>query len=154
MKSPRTPPRALVFITSTIILLSTSMILVNATTTITVPNASTISYNLAPGANSGAIAPATSRGVILVGTQLEVGNRGVGQATILVPAVAPQFIEWVGLESPSAAAITSGFSSTPGTHIVYLDFVHTVDVEVNSATTIRVHNGNAGIQSGNVTLIW
>ena len=64
------------------------------------------------------------------------------------------FIEWVGLESPSRASITQGFSSAAGTHIVYIDFAHQVDIEVNSPDTIRVHNGAPALRSGSVTLIW
>ena len=64
------------------------------------------------------------------------------------------FIEWVGLESPSNAAITSGASATLGVHIVYIDLGHLVDIQVASADTIRVHNGSAATQTGNVTLIW
>jgi hypothetical protein len=67
------------------------------------------------------------------------------------------YFQWVGLESPSAAdnaSITSGFSATLGTHIVYLDFQHTVDIQVYQLDTIRVHNGAAATRAGNVTLVW
>jgi hypothetical protein len=91
-----------------------------------------------------------------MGVQTAVGNRGVGHVTMLRPSVLPNFLEWVGLESTSiaGAAITQGFSGVIGTHIVYLDFSHTVDIEVNTPTSFRIHNGNAAAQTGVVRLIW
>jgi len=42
-----------------------------------------------------------------------------------------------------------------GAHIVYIDFSQTVDIQVASADTIRIHNGNGSLTlAGNVTLIW
>jgi hypothetical protein len=64
------------------------------------------------------------------------------------------FLEWVGLESTAGAAITQGFSGAAGTHILYLDFAHQVDIEVNTPDSFRVHNGAAAVRTGNVTLIW
>ena len=52
------------------------------------------------------------------------------------------------------ATITSGGRSTAGHHIVYIDVNHLVDIQVNSADTIRVHNGSPLTEAGNVTLIW
>ncbi len=103
---------------------------------------------------SAPFAPVTGFAVFAMGIQTVVGNRGVGQVTLLVPASAPQFIEWTGVESPAGAAITSGFSAAAGTHIVYLDFAHTVDLEVHSATAVRVHNSGGGAATGSVTFVW
>jgi hypothetical protein len=76
----------------------------------------------------------------------------VGYVTMLrIPA---NFLEWVGLESTAGAAITQGFSGVAGTHILYLDFSHQVDIEVNTTDSFRVHNGAAAVRTGNVTLIW
>jgi hypothetical protein len=60
----------------------------------------------------------------------------------------------VGLESPAGAAITQGFGGVVGTHIVYLDFSHQVDIEVEDGTSFRVHNGAAAQRTGNVTVVW
>jgi hypothetical protein len=77
---------------------------------------------------------------------------GVGQVSLLhVPS---RFIVWVGLESEIPAAITSGDGSAVGTHIVYINVAHTVDIQVASGDTIRVHNPSEGTRAGNVTLIW
>ena len=58
------------------------------------------------------------------------------------------------LKFNGGSGITAGFNSAVGTHIVYLDFSHKVDVEIHSATQIKVHNGTAAAATGNVTLIW
>ena len=124
----------------------------HATQTITTPNASKVSYNLASGASSAAVNPAESVPVLVMGVQNNLGYRGVGQVTMLhVPA---SFLEWTGIESPSAAAITSGFSGTAGTHIVYLDYSHLVDIQVASTDTFIIHNANTIAMAGVVTLVW
>jgi hypothetical protein len=130
----------------------TVAVAVQTTQVITTPNATFISYNLAAGANTGAITPVASQAVLVMGVQNTLGFRGVGHVTLL--RVPSSFLEWVGLESPTPAAITSGFSGTPGTHIVYLDFSHQVDIEVNTTDSFRIHNGSTGQRTGNVTLIW
>jgi len=124
----------------------------NAAQTWSMPNAASYTYNLAPGDSSAPITPPSNQAVMLLGSQTSAGYRGVAMATILhVPS---SFIEWVGLESPSGAAITQGFSGTPGTHIVYLDFSHLVDVEVGGPDTITIHNANSIAQTGTLELIW
>jgi hypothetical protein len=139
---------------ATVVAIITSAVVANATQTITTPNAAFVSWSLAPGANSAAITPATNRWVLVGGCCTTTSIPSVGQASLLhLPGT---YIVWVGLESASTSgsAITQGASGTTGHHIVYIDFVHTVDIQVNSADTIRVHNGNAVTQAGNVTLIW
>ena len=136
---------------ATVVAIITSIVVANATQTITAPNAVFISYNLAPGANSAPITPAASRAVLVMGC-CTTGSSGVGQVSLLhIPSI---LIEWVGLESLTPAAITSGGSSTAGFHIVFIEFNHQVDIQVASADTIRVHNGAASTRAGNVTLIW
>ena len=135
-----------------IVAMLTVAVVANASQSLTVPNAATFSYNLAAGTNSSAITPASNQSVLVIGSQTTVGYRGVAMATLLhVPS---SFIEWVGLESPSSAAITSGFSAAPGTHILYLDFEHLVDVQVAGTDTILIHNANSVSQTGDLKLIW
>ena len=130
----------------------TFAVVARATQTITTPNAAFVSYNLAAGANSAAIFPAANQSVLVMGTCTTLNFRGVGQVTMLrIPAA---FLEWVGLESHAGAAITQGFSGVAGTHILYLDFSHQVDIEVNTTDSFRVHNGSTAQRTGNVTLIW
>jgi hypothetical protein len=61
---------------------------------------------------------------------------------------------WVGLESQPNAVITQGINGIAGTHIVYIDLQHGVDIQVASVDTIRIHNASGDTVVGNVTLIW
>ena len=124
---------------------------------LTIPNAAFVNYNLAAGANSGPITvPLTDAGVgsgvLVMGVCNTAGFRGVGFVTLL--RVPNSFLEWVGLESTAGSSITQGFSAAAGTHIVYLDFAHQVDIEVNNANTFRVHNGAGALRAGNVKMVW
>ena len=130
----------------------TVSVVVHATQVITTPNAAFISYSLAAGAKSSAITPVSNQSVLVMGTQTALGFRGTGHVTLL--RIPGSFLEWVGLESPAGAAITSGFSGVAGVHIVFLDFSHQVDIQVNTPDTFIVHNGSTGVRTGNITMIW
>ena len=141
-----------VILMATVVATITSICVVNATQTITTPNAAFISFNLAAGASSAAITPATNRSVLVMGCTT---GGGIGQVSLLhIPST---LIEWVGLEGysgPSTTTTTAGGTKIAGTHIVYINYDHTVDIQVASADTIQIHN-NAGVTvAGNVTLIW
>ena len=140
-----------VILLATVVAIITSIVVANATQTITTPNAAFISYSLAFGANSAPITPATNRSVLVIGCCTTFDNEGVGQVSLLhIPST---LMTWVGLESPTSAAITSGRIGGTG-HIVYIDVGHQVDIQKASADTILVHNGSSGTRAGNVTLIW
>ena len=136
-----------------VVVIITSVVVANATQTITTPNAAFISYNLAAGANSAAITPITNKSVLVMGCCTTGANPGVGQVSLLhIPST---LIEWVGLESPTGAAITQGTSDTAGTHIVYIETHHQVDIQVASTDTILIHNTSPNnTLAGNVTLVW
>ena len=135
---------------ATVVAILTSMVVANATQSITTPNAAFISYSLATGANSAAITPVTNKSVLVMGCCTNGG--GVGQVSLLhIPSTS---ISWVGLESYSPAALTGGVSNAAGTHIVYIEASHVVDIQVASADTIRVHNYASVTAAGNVTLVW
>ena len=143
-----------VILLATVVAIITSVVVANATQSITAPNAAFIAYSLAAGANSAPITPVASQSVLVMGCCTTNANAapGVGQVSLLhIPSL---FIEWVGLESTGGAAITQGFTNVAGTHIVYIDFYHLVDIQVASADMIRVHNGEGFTVAGNVTLIW
>jgi hypothetical protein len=130
----------------------TLTVALHAAQTISMPNAAGVKYSLAAGATSAAFTPAENTPVLVMGVQNSLGYRGVGQVALLhVPS---SFLEWTGIESPASAAITSGFSGTAGTHIVYLDYSHLVDIEVASTDTFVIHNANTITMNGVVTLIW
>jgi len=132
----------------------TFAVVAHAVQTVTVANASLISYNLAPAGNLVVTVPVVDQPVLVMGCTTTVGTRGVGHVSLLRVSAAPTFLEWVGLESTAGAAIAQGFSATLGTHIVFLDFAHQVDLEVNTATSFRVHNGAAAARAGTVKMIW
>src|SRR5262249_29289202 len=137
---------------ATVVAIITSIVVANATQTITTPNAAFISYNLANFGNSGAITLATNKSVLVMGCCTGVANQGVGQVSLLhIPNAG---IFWVGLESNPHGGITQGNSGAFGTHIVYIDFNQVVDIEVASNDTIFIHNSIIAAEAGNVTLIW
>jgi len=131
----------------------TFAIVANAAMVCTVPNAATYSYALNP--NLSFIIPLVlplDRPVQVMGVMTTAGGaQGVGQATLLRSSAG--FIQWVGVES-FPGGISFGRSAAMGAHIVFLDQPHQVDIEVNNAATIRVHNSAAQPRAGNVTLIW
>ena len=143
-----------VILMAAVVAIITSIVVANAAQTFATPNAAFISFNLAAGMNSAAITPATSRSVLVMGCCTTLGYQAVGQASLL--HIPTSGLQWVGLESynGSPAAITQGDSSTTGTHIVAISLTRTIDIQVASASTIRVHNAAIGTVAGNVTLIW
>jgi len=116
------------------------------------PQEMTITYSLSPGASSAPITPPAGQAVLVMGVQNQFGFRGVGQVTML--RVAGTFLEWTGLESTTPSSITQGFSGTSGTHILYLDFNHQVDLQVSNGDSFMVHNASGSLATGLVTLIW
>jgi len=141
---------------ATVVAIITSIVVANATQTITTPNAAFISYNLVPGAFSAAITPASNKSVLVMGCCTSATFvAGVGQVSLLhFPSA---FIVWTGLESTTGttgSVITQGTGASAGTHIVYIDSFHQVEIQVAGKDTIRIHNGSSSVAAGNVTLIW
>ena len=139
-----------VILLATVVAIITSIVVANATQSITAPNAAFVSYSLAGGVDSAPITSATNRSVLVMGSCTTIG--GVGQVSLQHNSGAGMV--WVGLESYSPASIASGASISAGTHIVWIDSNHQVDIRVASADTILVHNGAVSTMAGNVTLIW
>jgi hypothetical protein len=135
-----------------IVAFTTFAVTLHAAQTITTPNEAVVNYNLVGGASSSAVTPVSNEPVLVQGVQTAVGYRGVGHVSML--RVPSSFLEWTGIESPASAAITSGYSGTKGTHIVYLDYSHLVDIQVDTTDAFIIHNGNTVTQTGVVTLIW
>jgi len=139
-----------VILLATVVAIITSMVVANATQTITTPNAAFISYSLATGANSAPITPATNKSVLVMGCCTTPGAVATGHVSLIV---SPGFaIEWVGLQRD--ATITAGSAAAGGTHIVSISLQANVDIQSASATTILIHNGATSTRAGNVTLIW
>ncbi|HTA65505.1 MAG TPA: hypothetical protein VK753_08370 [Xanthomonadaceae bacterium] len=112
-----------------------------------------VAYNIAGGATLAVLVPATNTPVSFTCVQNTEGNRGVGQATLLRVAPA-SFLEWVGSDI-ATGAISSGFSSTPGTHIVYCDYIGKyLDVQVLSDTQIQLKNTSGAAMTGEINFVW
>lgn len=152
MRSYQSCPRPTSVLLAALVGVFTMTCAARATQTNTTPDASSTSYTLAAGANSKPITPPANQSVYVSGVCNTSGTRGVGHVSMLhVPG---SFLEWVGINSPSNATITSGFSSTPGTAIVGINFGDNVVIQVNSADTFVVHNGTGGTMAGSVKMIW
>lgn len=115
------------------------------------------SYDLEAAEVSAPITLPAGIPVGLGGTQLVAGFRGVAQASLLSIAGAGGFIEWVGLNSPSAGTITHGFNGAPGTLIVTIDWSGCVRVEVAGAAgsnQIQVRNACGSRRTGQIILTY
>jgi hypothetical protein len=142
---------------ATVVAILTLSVMVHATQVISTPNAAFFGYSLAPGANSGPVTPVVGQAVLVMGTQTAFGFRGVGHVSLLRVTTSFAFLEWAGLESLCScgpSTITSGFSPNAGTHILFIDWNHKVDLQVANASSFIVHNGGTVAATGNVTMIW
>lgn len=114
-----------------------------------------VPFSLAASANSAAITVPANVPVQLTAATLTNGYRGVASATLL--RIPDEFVEWTGLESPFSgghSTITDGYESTLGTHILWIDYGDFVEIQVNNANSIRVHNGSGVAQTGTLVLTW
>ncbi|HUE90098.1 MAG TPA: hypothetical protein VMO26_28790 [Vicinamibacterales bacterium] len=125
------------------------------------PTRVTHSYDLMSGATSPPITVPANIPVSLMGTQMVVGFRGIAHASLLSIPGAGGFIEWVGIHSTNtasgAATTYQGFSGTPGTLILYIDWGHCVRVEVAGSagsSEIQVRNTCFNTRAGLITLTY
>src|SRR5437764_14123432 len=97
-----------VILLATVVVIITSIVVANATQSLTTPNAAFISYSLAGCASSAPITPATNRSVLVMGCCTTFANAapGIGQVSLL--SIPNSEILWVGLESYYGATITGG----------------------------------------------
>jgi len=141
-----------------VVAILTLSVMVHATQVITTPNAASASYRLAPGADSANITPALNTPVMILADQTGVvcncDNVGSSLMTVVNSTVDGELV-WNGFES-NRGGLTSGFSPIAGTHIVFIDFAHLVDLQVSNATSFHVHNSSSSTvtYNGNVTMIW
>jgi hypothetical protein len=130
----------------------TCAVAAHAVQTITTANAATVVYNLAGGAVSAPITPPANLPVFVMGDQTVAGCVGSSDMTVVNSAGQQNQLVWNGIED--GGGFTSGVSAVVGTHMMFIDLCHQVQLEVFNATSFRVHNGNAVVQKGNVTEIW
>jgi hypothetical protein len=114
----------------------------------------TLSYIAFPGGAGLNFPIAPDRPSQVFSTVQTNGDRGVAQVTIFqCCGSTPTFLEWVGLHSAGVAAIASGFSSTLGDPILKLDFDGLMLLEVNDATSMRLHNTSGITQTGTLSIV-
>src|SRR5260370_2190770 len=109
-----------VILLATVVAIITSVVVANATQTITTPNAAFVSFSLASGASSASITPATNRSVLVMGCCTDVN--GAGHVSLLhLPS--PGGIGWAGLEADSGPPLahTGGLTTGAGGHIAWVD---------------------------------
>jgi hypothetical protein len=135
-----------------LVLFSVAEVVSKAAVTFATANSSIAPYTLAAGATSGGITPPANTPVVMMGSNTTATNFSI--ASVNVVHVPSTQIRWVGLESPPSAAIVQGATSTPGTHVMYLDYNHQVDLEILSADQVVIHNAATTTQTGTVKLIW
>ena len=111
-----------------------------------------ISYSVAAGATKAIFLPAINTPIQVSCSQNAAQDVGVGQATIIRSTTDSGLI-WVGFDV-ATGAITKGYSSSAGTHIVWCDYAGDVDIEVLSATEIQVKNGYSSTVSGVVMFVY
>jgi hypothetical protein len=127
-----------------------------AVQTIVTPNAVSFFYALVSGANSGIIRPPANQPVFVMGEQITTGNVGSSDMTVVNSVGHDNELVWNGLES-AGGGVTSGFSPSFGTHMIFIDNAHCVDLRVNNATSFIVHNScssSFGTQEGDLTEIF
>ena len=120
-----------------------------------IANRLVIPYNLAPGGTTGAIGLPANTPLQVTGIQTALGYRSVGSAALL--RVPDAFIAWTGLESVWSggnSTITSGWTNAVGAHVLFLDFAHLVDIQVNNANSIRIHNASGNTMTGSIVITW
>jgi hypothetical protein len=124
----------------------------------------TIPYDLAAAESSPPIPLPLDMPVLVMGTQnhdLYPGlSRGLGQATLLANIGIGEGtdlwpnIQWLGLEPAPGSVITSGEGTVPGTHILYLDYSHSIELVVAGPNSVRVRARGIFPGKGVIRMIW
>lgn len=98
--------------------------------------------------------PVVGRPVHIMVTDVTPYFPGAGEA-VLVANQGTTLI-WSGHDFYSDQHNTREFGSSqnPGAHILWADYVGTVDVQVENETTLQIHNASGGTQNVIVTFTW
>lgn len=120
------------------------------------PTVKRYTFTIASGGTTSLIPIPANRPIKLIAATLSVGQRGMGEASLLAPS--PEgFIEWLGYSFDyyqGALALTEGYSAAAGTHMIYADYAGYIDVQVADAAHIQIHNANPAAQKVKVLLIY
>jgi hypothetical protein len=111
-----------------------------------------VGYSLAAGASKTIAVPAQNTPIQISCTQNTIGNVGEGEAAI-IRSTTDVLLDWVGIDY-ATGAVSRGFSSVAGTHIIYCDFSGNVAIEVASATGILIKNNYSSTQSGEIMFVF
>ena len=125
----------------------------HALLTISASNAAIFARSLNGNSRSGAITPPANLPVLVMGDETTAGCVGSSELTLVNSVGQDNELVWNGLES-NGGGFTAGSSPVAGTHIMYIDVCHRVQLEVNNATSFIIHNLESFPQKGNVTEIW
>jgi hypothetical protein len=113
-----------------------------------------LSFSVAAGATSIPITvPAYNTPVSVTCVQNTLGNRGVGEATVL-RVNPPTALEWVGMDVANGGTPSIGFSSSAGAHIIYCDFAKLVDLQLASATQMQITNTDSATQTVVINFVY
>jgi hypothetical protein len=144
------------FALAAVVAVTTLTVLAHAAQSLATANRVSVVYKVAPGKNGTNITPASNLPVMIVadqiGTACDCDDVGSSFMTVVNSSNDEELV-WNGFES-NGGGLTSGFSPAAGTHIMYIDFGHAVDLEVTNGTSFHVHNAGSDTANGNVTLIW
>ena len=146
------------FILAVIVAALTLAVVGHATQTIVTSNSAVYTYTLNPGQTGENISPPADTPVWITADQTGTvcGCDDVGSSFMtLVNSSNDGGLVWNGFES-NKGGLTTGYSPTLGTHIMYIDFLHNVDLEVNNGTSFHVTNSssNGATANGSVTMDW
>ena len=132
----------------------TFVVAAHAVQTIRTPNAITTSFSLNQGQSTGAISVAANPPTLVMGDTSSGNNLGLSDMTVVS---ASGILMWNGIESAGGGFTQGVNNGSPGVHMMFIDFMHCVDIEVNSSTSFKVVNGclaAPGPMQGQVTEIW
>jgi hypothetical protein len=143
------------FVVAAVVGIATFAVVANATQAIELGRVSA-SYTVTSGSNSGNYTPKSNTPVIILadqtGTVCGCDDVGSSLMTVVNSSVDGELV-WNGFES-NGGGLTEGFSPSAGTHIMYIDFGHAVDLEVTNGTSFHVHNAGGETANGTVTLLF
>jgi hypothetical protein len=146
------------FILAVIVGALTLAVVGHATQTIVTSNSAVYTYSLVPGQTGENISPPADTPVWIIadqtGTVCGCDRVGSSLMTLVNSSVDGELV-WNGFES-NKGGLTAGFSNALATHIMFIDYLHTVDLEVNNGDSFHVANSSSSAYTanGSVTMDW
>ena len=128
----------------------------HAVQSLTIANEFTMAYTLDVDGSSVPITTVANLPVLVMGDQTFTEDVGSSDMTVVNSAGRDNELVWSGLEWSGKrwGRCYCGLQPDRGHHIMYIDFAHCVELQVNDATSFRVHNNCPFAAAGRVTEIW